>query len=90
MKKVIKCCYLGSLKHNKSINRTLQQDVDFMMRVFIKLQSRLSQTLFGFKGKNEINIQKIGKTALTVDVGVFQPEIVHATVPLLHLQNLPV
>jgi hypothetical protein len=32
-------------------------------------------------------IQKIGKTELTVDVGVFQPEIVHATVPLLHLQN---
>jgi hypothetical protein len=31
-------------------------------------------------------IQKIGKTELTVDVGVFQPEIVHATVPLSHLQ----
>jgi hypothetical protein len=32
-------------------------------------------------------IQKIGKTELTVDVGVFQPEIVYATVPLLHLQD---
>ncbi len=32
-------------------------------------------------------IQKIGKNELTVDVGVFQPEIVHATVPLLHLQD---
>ena len=32
-------------------------------------------------------IQKIGKTELTVDVGVFQPEIVHATVPLRHLQD---
>jgi hypothetical protein len=31
-------------------------------------------------------IQKIGKNELTVDVGVFQPEIVHATVPLRHLQ----
>lgn len=32
-------------------------------------------------------IQKIGKTELTVDVGVFQPEIVHATVPLRHMQD---
>jgi len=32
-------------------------------------------------------IQKIGKNELTVDVGVFQPEIVHATVPLRHLQD---
>jgi hypothetical protein len=31
-------------------------------------------------------IQKIGKTELTVDVGVFHPEIIHATVPLHHLQ----
>ncbi len=32
-------------------------------------------------------IQKTGKTELTVDVGVFQPEIVHTTVPLRHLQD---
>ena len=32
-------------------------------------------------------IQKIGKTELTVDVGVFQPEIIHATLPLRHLQD---
>ncbi len=32
-------------------------------------------------------IQKIGKNELTVDVGIFQPEIVYATVPLRHLQD---
>lgn len=32
-------------------------------------------------------IHKIGKNELTVDVGVFQPEIAHATVPLRHLQD---
>lgn len=32
-------------------------------------------------------IQKIGKNELTVDVGVFQPKIAHATVPLRHLQD---
>jgi hypothetical protein len=32
-------------------------------------------------------IQKIGKNELTVDVGVFQPEIVHTTVPLRNLQD---
>jgi len=32
-------------------------------------------------------IQKIGKNELIVDVGIFQPEIVYATVPLRHLQD---
>jgi hypothetical protein len=32
-------------------------------------------------------IQKIGKNELTVDVGIFQPEIVYATLPLRHLQD---
>ena len=32
-------------------------------------------------------IQKIGKNELTVDLGVFQPKIAHATVPLRHLQD---
>lgn len=32
-------------------------------------------------------IQKIGKNELTVDVGIFQPKIVYATVPLRHLQD---
>jgi hypothetical protein len=32
-------------------------------------------------------IQKIGKTELTVDLGVFHPKVVHATVPLQHLQD---
>ena len=32
-------------------------------------------------------IQKIGRNELIIDVGVFQPEIVYATVPLRHLQD---
>jgi hypothetical protein len=32
-------------------------------------------------------IQKIGKNELTVDVGIFQPEIVYANLPLRHLQD---